>query len=104
MRWRPPESAVSWDGKRCCWCSAPRAKWAACTDPECSVRPPEPPKFTYGEMRAEMERELRRRKRVAPNRLLTGRRKDTVMRELRILEAVIEVLRELEKSELLVAF
>ena len=55
--------------------------------------------FSYLELRQEAERELLRRKRVLPNRILTGRRGHKVNRELQMMAAIVCVLREHESAE-----
>jgi hypothetical protein len=59
--------------------------------------------FTLAELRACAEREVRWRKTVYPNRVLTGRlSKYAAARELAMMEAIRERLREAEEAERLV--
>ena len=59
--------------------------------------------FTYGEMRREAKRELRRRLRDYPNKIAKHRLTNAkAARQMALMEAIYNVLRELEKTELLI--
>lgn len=57
-------------------------------------------RFTFGEMRAEAEREIRVRKQVYPARVgRHGRSSKRLDRQIALMQAIREVLAELEKTE-----
>jgi hypothetical protein len=56
--------------------------------------------FTFDEMLRECDRELRMRKQVYPNRILTGRLKEReASRQMALMQAIRAVLNELAKTE-----
>lgn len=60
-------------------------------------------RFSAGELRACAERELRIRKQVYPGYVLRHRmRQGQADREINMMQAIAEILREKEKAELLV--
>jgi hypothetical protein len=60
------------------------------------------PSFTAAELRACAQRELQLRKRVYPNRVETGRMSAAeARRQLAMMQAILDHLKECEKAELL---
>ena len=60
----------------------------------------EPPKFSYHELRKEVESTISDRKRKAPNRIMTGRLSNyTAGKQIAMMQAIAGILRELEKTE-----
>ena len=62
----------------------------------------EAPKFTYRELRREIEREISHRKRLYPVRINDGRLTNyQAQRQMAMIQAIWDILRELEKTEML---
>ena len=60
----------------------------------------EQPKFSYRELCKEVEREVSLRKRIYPNRIQTGRLSNyAASKQIAMMQAIVGILRELEKTE-----